>query len=250
MKHWYNLTFNNILFCALLLLLVLNFFSTFIADDLLMNSSVALFIPVFLIFFFLKNNHIGFSFVSFLIFSFLGDTSYYFCSEDTVLETSSILYILSYVQLIIIVLPRFKIFKIDKIIAVYLIVVLSINLYFLYTIYEILKLIIQDHNEVLLIVIKSLALILLALIAFTVYLNTQTRQSILFLVATICFTFSSLINDINYYYLYDWSFIMLNRAAYVLGIYLLFKYFNIENNIRNPKKLGVGERFTSENILA
>lgn len=250
LKHWFKLTFNKVFFCVLLLLLALNFFSTFINDDLLMNSSIALFIPVFLIFFFLKNNYMGFAFVSFLIFSFLGDISYYFFPEDSVLKTSSILYILSYTQLLIIVLPRFKIFKVDKLIAIYLLVVFAINLYFLYTIYEILKIIIPDQNEVLLIGVKSLTLIILAFISFAVYLNTQTKQSILFLVATICFAFSAIINYVNYYYLYDWSFVMLNRATYILGLYLLFKYFIIENKMRKPKEVKAGETFSSDNVLA
>lgn len=179
----------------------------------------------------------------------MGDISYYFFPQERVLEASNILYILSYAQLLIIVLPRFKIFKVDRLIGIYLLVVFAINVYFLYTIYEVLKVIIPEQNEVLLIGVKSLTLIILAFISFAVYLNTQTKQSILFLVATICFAFSAILNYVNHYYLYDWSFVMLNRAAYILGLYLLFKYFIIENKIRKPSEINESERFTSDNIL-
>lgn len=216
-----------------------------------MKSSIALFIPVFLVFFFVKNNYLGFAFASFLVCSFLGDISYYFFPTESVLKISNLLYILSYSQLLIIVLPKFKIFKLDKLIGIYLLVVFSISLYFLFIIYEILKMIIPEENEVLLIGVKSLTLIILAFVSFAVYLNTQTKQSILFLIVTICFAFSVIINYINYYYLYDWSFVMLNRAAYILGLYFLFKYFSIENKIRKPKVVNNEiARFSSDNILA
>ena len=216
-----------------------------------MKSSIALFIPVFLVFFFVKNNYLGFAFVSFLLCSFLGDISYYFLPKENVLNTSNLLYILSYSQLLIIALPKLKIFKLDRLIGIYLLVVFSITLYFLFTIYEILKMIIPEENEVILIGVKSLTLIILAFVSFAVYLNTQTKQSILFLIVTICFAFSGIINYINYYYLYDWSFIMLHRAAYILGLYFLFKYFSIENKIRKHKVINYkSERFSSDNILA
>lgn len=250
MKHWYKLTFEKVFFCILLLLLALNFFSAFIKDDLLMNSSIALFIPVFLVFFFLKHSYISFAFVSFLLFSFLGDISYYFFPKESIIKASSILYILSYTQLLVIILPKFKVYEVDKLIGIYLLVVIAINLYFLYTIYEILKTIIPGQNEVILIGLKSLTLIILGFASFAVYLNTQTKRSILFLFATVCFGFSAIINYVSYYYLYDWSFVMLNRATYILGLYLLFKYLIIENKLRRPIEVNENEKFSSDNILA
>lgn len=250
MKHWYKLTFEKVFFCVLLLLLALNFFSAFVKDDLLMNSSIALFIPVFLVFFFLKHSYISFPFISFLIFSFLGDISYYFFPQESLLNVSSILYILSYTQLLIIILPKFKVLEVDKIIGVYLLVVITINLYFLYTIYEILKTIIPEQTEVLLIAVKSFTLIILGFTSFAVYLNTQTKQSILFLVISICFGFSAVINYVGYYYLYDWSFVMLDRATYILGLYFLFKHLINENKERMPVEVNENEKFSSNNILA
>ena len=128
MKHWFKLTFNKVYFCVLLLLLALNFYSTYLNDDLIMKSSIALFIPVFLVFFFVKNNYLGFAFASFLVCSFLGDISYYFLPKENVLNTSNLLYILSYSQLLIIALPKLKIFKLDRLIGIYLLVVFSITL--------------------------------------------------------------------------------------------------------------------------
>lgn len=254
MKHWFKLTYSKVFFCALLLLLALNFISTFIEDELLMNSIIPLFIPVFLIFYFVKYNYLGIAFISFLLFSFLGDISYYFFSEESILKTSSILYILSYIQLLIMALPKFKIFKVDRVIGIYLLVVFVINLYFLYTIYEILKVVIPEETEVVLIGVKSLTLIILAFISFAIYLNTQTRQSILFLVATICFAFSTILNYVNHYYLYDWSFIMLYRGTYILGVYFLFRFTIIEGENRKPieiKEVKETEKsYSSDNILA
>ncbi len=104
-----KLTFNHVFLAALLLLIAINVFGSVTDNALLMKTTMPLFIPVFLIFYFVKYNSLKIVFISFLLFSFLGDTSSMFFSEDSLIQTSSILYLLSYLYLIIIVAPNFKI---------------------------------------------------------------------------------------------------------------------------------------------
>ena len=103
-----KLTFNHLFLATLLLLIAINVFGSVTDNALLMKTTMPLFIPVFLIFYFVKYNSLKIVFISFLLFSFLGDTSSMFFSEDSLIQTSSILYLLSYLYLIIIVAPNFK----------------------------------------------------------------------------------------------------------------------------------------------
>jgi len=249
-NNWFKLTFSKVFLGSLLLLLAVNVFVYFTEDALLMKTVMPLFIPVFLIFYFVKYKSLRIAFISFLLFSFLGDTSSLFFSEDSIIQTSSILYLLSYLYLIIIVAPNFKIGEVDKLIGIYLFVVFMITLYFLYITYSIMQTVIANETEVLLFGIKSLTLIILTFLSFGVYLNTQTKQSALFLTAAIFFGFSVIINYINLYYLYDWSFVLLQRVLYALALYVMFKFIMVAHINKKPKPIQLNESYSSDNILA
>lgn len=251
MKNLFKPTFNKIFFCALLVLIALSFVSAFSEDELLLNSTLPLFVPLLLIFFFVKNNYLKISLISFVVLSFLGDLSSTFFKEYTLFNLSSMFYLLSYLQLIIIALTKFKILKVDKLIGLYLLVVFSINLYFLYTIFDILKILIPDANEVNMLGANGLTLMILTFVSFGVYLNTQTKQSIFFLVGVICFVFSVIIGYVNHYYLYDWIFVMLTRGLYALGLYQIFKYASLDTKTKREKVLRMKEsdNFSSEKVL-
>ncbi len=249
MKNWLNLTFNKVFFYALLGLIAISFFAAFSQNSLMLKSTMALFIPVLLIFYLVKYKSLGVIFISFLFFSFLGDISSSFFANETFVKVSSILYFLSYLYLIAIVVPKFKLLKVDKLIGIYLLGVFVINLFFLYTLYSILTVIIPDNTEVLLFGLKSLSLIVLAFISFGVYLNTQSRQSILFLVAVVFIVFSTILNYVNLYYLYHWSFEMLHRVLYGIGLYFIFRYVIADNKYKKAI-YELRRSFTSDNIWA
>ncbi len=249
MKNSLNLTFNKVFFYALLVLLIISFLVTFIGDSLLLKTAMALFIPTFLICYVLNYKSLGVIFISFLIFSFLGDLSVSFFSEETLTKVSSILYFLSYLYLIVTITPKFKLPETDKLIGVYLLGVFLINVFFLYTLYSVLSVIIPDRTEVLLFGLKSMALIVLAFISFGVYLNTQSKQSILFLVAVIFLGFSAILNYVNLYYLYHWSFEMLHRVLYGIGLYFIFKYV-IEINRHKQHVFELRKRYSSNKKLS
>lgn len=250
MNNWFKLTFNLVFLGALLLLISVNVFGYATQNMLLMKTVMPLFIPVFLIFYFVKYNTLRIVFITFLLFSFLGDTSAMFFSDDSIIQTSSILYLLSYLYLIIMAAPKFKIREVDKLIGAYLLVVFVITLYFFYVIYSVMQTVILNPTELLLFGIKSLTLILVTFLSFAVFLNTQTRQSVLFLTAIIFIDFSVIMNYINIYYLYDSSFELLQRVLYAVGIYVLFKYNMIAYLNKKPKPIPLNESYSSDNLLA
>lgn len=247
-KNWFNFTFNKVFNCALILLILVISFGVITENALLMKTAKPLYIPVFLIFFFVKHSHLGIAFISFLIFSFFGDTASMFFLEDSLIEASSVLYIISYIYLLIMVIPHLKILEIKPLIGTYLLVVFAISVYFLYVIYNLMLAVIPNPNEVLLFGIKNLVLIILGFVSFAVYLNTQTKQSVLFLTAIIFFGLSSILNYINLYYLYNWSFELLHSILYVLAIFMMFKYIMSLNFKKSTKQLQLNkrEKYTSD----
>ena len=252
MKNWLKLSFNKLFFIVLILLIAINIIGYLCKDPLIIQTAMPLFIPVFLIFFFVKYKSLDVIFISFFLFSLLGDMSSMLFAEETFIQSSSILYLLSYLYLIIIAIPKFKLHQVDKIIGIYLLTVFIISLFFLYNIYILMKAINPNENEVFLFGLKNLTLIILGFIAYTVYLNTQTKQSILFLNAVMLFSLSAMLNYINIYYLYNWGFELLQRVLYAIGLYMIFNYVMIQDADKKKIKhtLRIKVRYSSENILA
>jgi hypothetical protein len=249
MKSIFKFSLNKIFVGALFLLIGLNIFGAISEDALILQSSKPLFVPVFLIFFFIKNKTLGIPFILFFLYSFIGDSASTFFTNDTVIKASSVMYFLSYLCLIIFMVPKFKLVEFNRVITLYLIFVVAINMYFLYTIYGILKTVIPDSFEVFLFGIKSISLIVLVIIAFGIYLNSETKLSILFLIMALSFVFSDILNYVSQYYVYHWSFLMLDRVLHVVGLFFLFNYIIEYNKI--PKLIySKKEKISTENILA
>ena len=158
------------------------------------------------------------------------------------------MYFLSYLSLLSFLIPKFKLIEFNKVITFYLLVVIMINMYFLYAVYQILKSIIPDSLELFLFGMKSIFLIVLVIIALGVYLNSETKLSILFLIMAMSFVFSDILNYVSQYYVYHWSFLMLDRVLHVIGLFFLFNY-NIEYNKVPKTKAVTEEKFITKNIL-
>jgi hypothetical protein len=231
---------------------VLNITATVSDNVILLQVTKPLFVPVFISYYFIKNNYINFIFVAFLILSFLGDSASIFVNNKTLLMISSVVYCMSYLCLIAVVCSKLKRIRFDKVVGLYLLLVFLINAYFLYDVYSLVKTHIPNTIEITLYAIKSTSLIALVFLAFAVYLNADTKRSILFLLMSLCLLFSDVIHYVSNYYIYDTRFVMLDRILHVIGLIFLFTYI-IEVN-RNRKKRIVEERIsvesTSRNIMA
>ncbi|WP_418604361.1 hypothetical protein [Hwangdonia sp.] len=249
MKNSFILSFNKLFFGALLLLVSVNIFGAFSEDALFLRTTKVFFIPALLILFFMKYKTLSLPFILFFLFSFLGDVSLAFFENEIFFKASSVFYFLSYMSLIGIALSKFRFFNIDKVVGTYLVVVFLINAYFLYTFYGILKAIVPDSFEVLLFGVKNLSLILLVFLAFGKYLANDTKLSILFLMVALCLVFSTILSYVSLYYVYSWSFVMLERIIYAIGIYLLLTYVMVENKSAITQNKPQ-DSYNSDNIFA
>lgn len=249
MKSLLNVSFNKVFVGVLFLLVGINVIAAISENALFLQSTKLLFVPSFLVFFFIKRSSVKIPFVLCLIYFFFGDSASLFFANGMSLNASSVLYILSYLCLIIFVSQKFRLMEFNKIIAYYLIVVFLINMYFLYTTFSILRAIVPDSIEVILFGLKSVSLIVLILIAFGVYLNSESKMSIVFLLMALGFAFSDLLHYVNQYYVYNWIFLMLERILHVVGLFFLFNYIVAYNKLFEAQEIR-GKRTSMENVLA
>jgi hypothetical protein len=228
-ENWIKKYPNKMFLCILFVLMLINVIATIGANDLFQQLTKPLFVPVFLIYFLLRNKQISISVFAFLLFSFIGDFTSVFTYSLMLVNISSLAYCLSYSFLIIAVASRIEKLELDKVISSYLVLVFLINAYLLYILFDVIKYYIPDSIEVTLFGIKSTALIALAFVSFVDYLNSQSKVSILFLIMVLCFVFSDILHYISTYYLYNTGFVMLDRVLHLLGLFFLFSYI-LETN--------------------
>ncbi|MGE5944504.1 MAG: hypothetical protein ACM31G_09215 [Flavobacteriales bacterium] len=253
MKNISNIGYVAISFFALLLLIISNVYAAYSEEPFFLSISQAIVIPFFLIAFLIKNKILNLVFISFLVFSFFGDTSGLFFVNDSTTNVSNTMYLFSYMALIVIGVSKFELVNIDKVIGFYLLGIFLINGYFLFTLCSMLSILITDGTEMILFGTKSMALMLLVFISFAVYLGKQTKASILFLIMAICFVFSDILNYIEHYYVYNWSILMIERLLHIAGLFFAF-YYIIEVN-KVPKGTYVRKdilrekTFSGDNIL-
>lgn len=158
------------------------------------------------------------------------------------------MYFLSYLCLIYFVIPKFKFEQFNKFISLYLVLLVLINIYFLYSVYGVLKNIIPDTLEVSLFGLKSASLIVLLVVSFGVYLYSETKLSILFFIMALSLVFSDILNYVNQYYVYHWSFLMIDRVLHAVALFYLFSYI-VEHNKILKFTITKTEKLSPKNIL-
>ena len=229
LNQWKNKLPSNTFWCVLFTLICINIFAVISGNNLLQQITKTLFIPIIFTYLLLIGKQIKTWILAFLLFSFTGDVTSNITASFMLLNISSFFYCLSYLSLIVAVARGIKKLKLDKVIRAYLISVFLINAILLYVLFDLIKYYIPDSIEVTLFAVKSIALITLAFISFVDYLNSETKGSILFLIMVLCFAFSDVLHYISVYYLYNWSFVLLDRVLHIVGLLFLFNYINERN---------------------
>ncbi|MBP93995.1 MAG: hypothetical protein CMC55_07760 [Flavobacteriaceae bacterium] len=196
----------------------------------------------------IKNKYINVVMITFLVFSFLGDFSSVLFENPLMVSLSSMFYCISYLSLAYAAVSRIRFFNIDKVVGICLLLVFTINAYLMYQLFEVLQIKISDTTEVALFGVKSMALMVLAFMAFATYLNKDTKASILFLSTALCFVFADVLYYISNYYVYHYSFVVLDRLLHVLGLFFLFNYI-IEYNRKRKKRIVLQSSSTAEQIV-
>lgn len=222
-NNWIKQSDNRMLLfvMALVIFNVIAFFTK--ADKLLQLIEPLLLLPI-LVFFFYKYAKIRLVLIGFLIFAIIGDLSSLFDMKANGVGIDAIAYCLGYLCLMYEAIYRIKKLNISVLIGLYLVVVFIINSYFLYVFYSVLKESIVNSFELSLVVVRVVSLLLFSLFSFTVYLSSESKQSILLLLMSISLAFSDVLYLVTEYYMYYWIFDFISKSLYLVTFYCFYQY--------------------------
>lgn len=223
LTNWIKRSDNKILFLVLLLITI-KFVSFFAYGEKLLQMFEPWLLLAILILFIYKYPKTSFVVKGFILFAVIGNISGLFDMMIKGIQLSTIAYCLGYLCLIYEVIIRIKKLKINFLMGAYLVFVFCVNAYFIYVLYDIFKEAIINNMELTLIVVRMITLLLFSLFSFTLYLSSESRNSILLLLMSISLVFSDVLYLINEYYLYYWIFDLLSRVLYLVTFYCLYLY--------------------------
>lgn len=139
-------------------------------------------------------------------------------------KLSEAFYTGSYLLLIFVLMGKLKDRKLDGLVSWYLAIVFLINTYLVFQLFIALKGNFQDSVIITLAISKGIALLVMAFLAFAIYLSKESKQSIIFLMVVCCFIFSDVLSFINTSYLYFWLFEAVQKIFQGLGLMGAFAY--------------------------
>lgn len=226
-------------------ILVLNIFASLFQSELLLRLIKPLFIPFTILYFYFTKANISKPILLFFIFSFIGD----FLStipQYSFVKIASVFYIFSYLSLVGLVWDKLKVIKFNALVYTYFGVVFSICVYFTYQFYMLANGNFLDQWNVYFFVCKSLVLLVLGFLAFAVYLDTDSKSSILFLAMVFCFGFSDVLYYISQNYIYTWSFVVSEVVLHVCGLVLICNYIVNVNEGLNSIEVLVSRNFNPQ----
>ncbi|WP_274476478.1 hypothetical protein [Mangrovimonas aestuarii] len=237
MRNWTTKSQVALFICVLLCVLGLNIFASVTNNQLLLQWTKPLFVPVILSFYLYRKKKQDTLLVIFLLFFFLGDYLSAISKDIWAIRSSNVLHCLSYLGLLMVLARKVKRLSIDKVVGGYLLVVFLINAYFLLVLFEILKVTVVDDFKLVLFIISGTVLFVMLFVSFAIYLSSDTKQAIMFLMMGLCFVFAEVFYFVGEYYLYHWSFIAFNRILYVSGLVFLILYRDIYQSVKVIKQL-------------
>lgn len=129
-----------------------------------------------------------------------------------------------YALLAFVMFGKLKRFNFDVLVSIYLIVILLVSTFFTYAIFSAAEENFADSVIFTLSIIKAIALVVVSLLAFAIYINKETSQSILFLIIVWCFVFSDGLSFITTMYVHYWLFEGLQNILQAAGLFLFCIY--------------------------
>lgn len=233
-NNWIKQSDNRMLLFVLLLVSfnLIAFFTN--SKSLLLFVEPLLILPI-LFFFFYKYSRIRLVLIGFVLFAIVGDLFHLFSIKVYGIQLEAFAYCLGYLCLIYEAIFRIKKLNVGILVGIYLAVVFSVNLYFLYILYDVLSETITNSFELTLVVVRVVSLFFFSLFSFTVYLSSESKQSILLLLMSISLAFSDVLYLVTEYYMYYWIFDFIAKALYVVTFYCFYQYVLNHKQVLLPK---------------
>lgn len=233
MEKWHALFPNWGISTLLALIVSLHLLSSFYGLTTLINLGRLVLIPLLLLIYFYKEKVMANVFLTILLLTFMGTVFSVFDSPSLFLKFKESSYLGVCVLLIFVLIGQLRDLKFDGVVASYLALVVLVGVFLMYVVIASIQHRFEDNVIFTLTMGRMLALPILGLLAFVVYLSRESAQSILFLSVVCCILFSEVLHFITALYLDYWVFAAFQRIfeATALLLFIMFAY----NHQQRPK---------------
>lgn len=187
------------------------------------------FLPILVALYLHKKKVMDTVFVVIFILFFIGMIASVIGNFSLAKQLSELFYVGAYLLLVFVLLGKMKSVQLSGFVSWYLVTVFLIVTFLVFQIFTSLNANFQDSVIFTLTVIKGVILLVMAFLAFAVYLSRETIQSIIFLMVVCCFIFSDILSFITTSYIQFWAFEAIHGIFQGVGLILTLAYvFNCQ----------------------
>lgn len=224
MERWHDLAPNWAVTTVLILVIALNLSFSYYGFSLGIKTLSLAIIPVLSMVYFYKKKIMANIFVIIFMLYFMGILFNSIADFSLSKKLSEAFFTGAYLLLIFVLMGKLKNMKFEGLVSWYLAIAFLINTYLIFQLFIALKGGFQDSVILTLAISKGIVLLVMAFLAFAIYLSTETKQSIVFLTMVCCFIFCDVLGFINTAYLYFWPFETVQKITQGIGLILAFAY--------------------------
>lgn len=251
MKRWHALFPNWTTTLLLVLIISLNLLCSYYGLAVVTKTMALAIVPILIMVYFYKQKIMAniFSVIFMLYFFGIIFNAADYLSLSSKLSESS--FTGAYLLMVFVLLGQLKDVKLERFVSWYLAVVFLISTYLLYLLFTGLKDSFQDSVMLTVMVSKGVVLLVMAFLAFAIYLSKETAQSIIFLIVVCCFVFSDVLGFITTSYIQFWLFEAVQKIFQSLGLILTCIYvFNHQQAASGTVRGKVFKPISSSNQIS
>lgn len=242
MKRWHALLPNWAISILLTLIVTISLISSYYGSSVVTKVVTLVIIPLLLIAYFYKQKVMANIFYTIFVLYFLGMFLTVFEIFNLSSELAEASFFGAYILLIFVIIGKLKHMKFEGLVSGYLVLILLVNSYFLFIMFNSIKDSFGDSVILTLSVARGIALLIMALLAFAIYLSKETSQSIIFLMVVCCFAFSDVLSFITTMYIHFWLFEAVQNIIQGAGLLLFCIYvFNYQEIAKRNKSKRVAQ---------
>ena len=224
MKKWHSLLPNWAIITMLTVIVIFNFSFSYYGFFFLSKAVTLVIIPLLLAVYFYRQRIMANIFFTIFFLYFLGMLFNALDHLSISAKLSESFFLGVYFLFIIVMIGKLRDVKFEGLVSTYLIVSFLVNAFFMYVLFNAFKDSFADSVILTLSISKGIALLIMAFLAFAIYLSRETAQSIIFLVIACCFVFSDVLSFITTMYIEYWLFDGIQKIVQVVGLLLSYIY--------------------------
>ncbi|MCL8007463.1 hypothetical protein M8845_08490 [Gelidibacter japonicus] len=240
MKRWHALSPNWAITLLLVFIVSLNPICSYFGFSLVNKSMTLALIPILLTLYFNKQKIMANIFFIIFMLYFLGIIFNVFDHFKLSSKLSESCFLGAYLLMVLLMMGKLKDVKLEGLVTWYFVIVFLINTYLMFLLFVALKDSFQDSVILTLTVSKGVILLVMAILAFAIYLSKDTTQSIIFLMVVCSFAFSDVLSLITASYIHFWLYegvqYILQGVGLILYCVYVYNYQEAANSVDGLKE--------------